>query len=487
MNKVHSAVLALVMGIFLIHATDPPIEKATGSFLQFQNGKLSQVTEESSTAQSKTDDKYTDALIDLQQNKKTFANALPLGLATQHSVQQNLPPFDESSLPLYPPLQAPPEVFNFKEPETSRDQQKQETGHLPQYPPIELPFDYLRVSQHTETNADKNNKEALNRLHNYLVKIQEPTVKNTDERGEDESSYERLLDKDFIRPLLKLYEKQIHYEPQEGYASGNGTSSGRISKEDYVEDFKVLSKEELDTLMYGSGGNADAETSKRDYRNIQRLLNSGNTDDETNKDFTDGSNDVNKPARRDDSSLEDNNDKEHIGEILPPNYSSNQHRFAPTNRRNLKQIIYSSGYRMRKSYEYDDRSEMPRIPVTFPSGSSAEGNDAYHSENYRQEVYQRSPRLVIPLGEGYRTPRRFRGYAEGFQPYFDPSARYQMAWSSRRPRVIFPTDLVAFRDPLQSQSQNQNQEQEPDWLAGDNTLQDIQEQDVRDRGELNCV
>ncbi|KAJ8966336.1 hypothetical protein NQ314_003604 [Rhamnusium bicolor] len=457
MNKIHSGILAIVMSIFLIQAADPPFEKSSGSFLQYFSVKTTspnhaEVTVTPSLSQQYLNDRSGTDLVKNQENLKRFHNYL-------NQIQN-----DSQNSP----------------------------------------------SPETKTVKKLDNPEAINR---FLHK-------------EGKSTYEKLLEKDFIKPLLKLYEKEIHQQPD--YVIGNISASSRISKEDYVEDLKVLTKEELDMLIHGS------ETYQQN--NYQNENENQNIEENVNQHV----------ARRDDAILIENDDKEHIGEILPANFNENahheqvaqnQHRFSPARKRLHQQNRYNprlTNYRMRKSYDYDEgfqpshyvpentEAPRPRKPINFPgerfrpeyepTALSAEGFDsvgyssettnhynrpetyetsASGTEESRSVPYSRPARLNFPPSEvsGFRLPRRFRGYrdpySEGFQPtarepYFDSSARFQTAWSSRRPRVIFPTDLVAFRDSVK----NQNPDQEPDWLAGDNSLQDLQEQDGRDRGNF---
>ncbi|KAJ8955767.1 hypothetical protein NQ318_008641, partial [Aromia moschata] len=439
MNKIHSGILALVMSIFLIQAADPPYEKTTGSFLQF----------------------------------------FPITVTSPRV----LTPIQQVTLP------------------PSLSQQ-----YLTDYSGADL----------------QKNQEDLQRFHDYLSRIHNETqnAETTTASAVDD----KLGKPDALNEFLRKKGKEIHQEHD--YVIGNLSASRRISKEDYVDELRVLSKEELDMLIHGSevyqqNHYDNEEEDQRVTEDLDRNI-----------------------MRRDDSTLEVNSDQEHIGEILPPNFkddsnqpqiSQHRHRFSPI-QRHYHQVGYGPrlpSYRMRKSYEFDEpftpltspshtyTSENPdlprRKPISFPgerfrpeyepTGISSEGFDkvGFPSEKTNQHNrpegfepsgrnsedsrpgYIRTPRPNFPPTEvtGFRLPRRFRGHrehAEGFQPtardpYHDPSARYQTAWSSRRPRVIFPTDLVSFRDPLQ----NQNQEQEADWLAGDNNLQDIQEQDVRDR------
>lgn len=462
MNKIHSGILAIVLSIFLIQAADPPYEKPSGHFLQY-----------------------------------------------------------------YPVKTIAP------------DQQ-----HITSVPPLSEQY----LTDRSGTDIEKN-KDSLKRFHSYLTQIQNESLNSTNsEQGtvnpsdkpesiskllhkQEKSTYEKLLEKDFIKPLLKLYESQIHQKPD--YIIGNTTSQSRISKEDYVDDLKVLSKEELDMLIHGG----------EKYQQIE------DGDEDQNQDLSHDQNhsEIVQLTRRDDTDLAETDDKEHIGEILPSNFNENgshekalhsQHRFSPIRRRIYHQLRYSprlTNYRLRKSYEFDEgfkpshhfgaentEASRLRTPISFPgerfrpeyepTAISNEGVDSlgYSSDQVSKfnrpdtyespanpndetrTTYPRSTRLNFPPNEvnGFRIPRRFRGfrdpYSEGFQPtarepHFDPSARFHSSWPSRRPRVIFPTDLVAFRDPVQ----NGNQDKEPEWLAGDNNLQDIQEQDVRDKG--NCL
>ncbi|XP_023311514.1 uncharacterized protein LOC108913614 [Anoplophora glabripennis] len=454
MNKIHSGILAIVLSIFLIQATDPPFENPSGHFLQY----------------------------------------FPVKIVTH----------DEVTLP------SPTEQYLRDRSITDRETNKDDLKHF---------HSYLSQLQDDSQNSTNSGQGTVNlpEEHGAISKL----------LHKQKSPYEKLLEKDFIKPLLKLYESQIHQKPD--YVIGNATAQSRISKEDYVDDLKVLSKEELDMLIHGS-----EKYQQNEY-----------DDEDKNQDLTqDQSFQENVQLSRRDDTLVENNDKEHIGEILPSDFNDNQsnertlhtqHRFSPVRRRIYHQNWYNprhTNYRMRKSYEYDEgfkpshpytaeNTEAPRLrsPISFPgerfrpeyepTAISNEGIDnagypsdqinkynrpeSYDSSSSPKDeartAYSRPSRLNFPPSEvnGFRIPRRFRGfrdpYSEGFQPtarepYFDPSSRFHSSWPSRRPRVIFPTDLVAFRDPVQ----NGNQDQEPEWLAGDNSLQDIQEQDTRDKG-----
>ncbi|XP_044263562.1 complement C1r subcomponent-like protein isoform X2 [Tribolium madens] len=342
-------------------------------------------------------------------------------------------------------------------------------------PPVQRPsgafIQYLPKNNQTENFQEtiEQNTEKLKLFHDYLINIKNESPENSRDKDastnhdainrflqrERKTQYEKLLEKDFIRPLLKLYEQHIHQEPD--YTIGNSSTLSRISKEDHVEDFKVLSKDDLDELIHG-----------------------GETYQQNHKQDTDQ-----HIARRDDTV--DGSHDEHIGEILPPGYQPpKMHRFSP-----VRRFYYQPSVRSRKSY--DEGFKTFRKPVIFPgerfrpeyepSGLSSEGFESDYRPEYdinteeSRSMFTRPTRLGLPPNEvpGFRLPRRLRGFPENF-PSTAREPYWQSPWaSSRRPRVIFPSDLVAFREP------NGNQE-EPDWLAGDNNLQDIQEQDTRDRG-----
>ncbi|XP_019771291.2 uncharacterized protein LOC109545188 isoform X2 [Dendroctonus ponderosae] len=214
-------------------------------------------------------------------------------------------------------------------------------------------------------------------------------------------------------------------------------------------------------------------------------------------------------TRRDDTSLE-TNDREHIGEILPPGF-----KFEERPIKVMKfPVQHSSRRHMRKSYTYDDgfysghNQETPRNLISFPAERYRPEYEAsdISSESFEPNNYSTGKSFPTPESSArarfnelaaFRYPRRLRGLSGpydsahiSFQPirseppreaYFDPSARYQTAWSSpsRRPRVIFPSDLVQFRDPANAGSAPA---EEVDWLAGDNSLQDLEGADSRDRG-----
>ncbi|KAF2905054.1 hypothetical protein ILUMI_01123 [Ignelater luminosus] len=459
MRKIHSSVLAIVMSIFLIQATDPPYEKNLNHFIQ------SPIT------------------------KSTFQNS--------HFIR---------TLELRPPKIERIEFFTDNTPLKKGSVSENKNTSL-----------CTGCKQESSGEIPKENTEGLKLLQDYISQINsglqprntESTFPESEQKSHVDSSpyeaihkflsrqgkteYEKLLEKDFVQPLLKLYENQNH-------TSQSFQESGRISKEDTVEDLTKLSKEDLDQLLHNQHiYQQPAESSVGELQS----------------------------ARRTDEFMI-NDDKEHIGEILPPNYKeSDNFDKSDFNRHELSRsrILFKNNNRRaktvqhyRKSYDYNDDfrptagfpmddydyRDSPiryRQPISFPddsrfrpeydfSGISSEGYDTsgYTAEDTRfRPLYARPdvipetfpnsdpgfPRHPRPPPNEYSSyvyPRRQRGYRDGIQD----GNQWSNPWaSSRRPRVIFPSDLVAFKD--------QNQE-EPDWLAGDANLQDLQQPDNRDRG-----
>ncbi|XP_072391802.1 uncharacterized protein [Diabrotica undecimpunctata] len=529
MNWIHSSLLALVMSIFLIQASDPPYEKPTGRFIKFYPLKTPaliftpfvtniQKTEDDTKKISDRQFLSTDLqppTLDPQELQPPTVdpqNLLPPPVNTFTEISQNdfLPPVaiystlqdfpttgsqnttniseapaqnnldNNLNLPLYPPIHpAPFDTPNEESPSNYTQEQSYNTNDATQ----------PSFSGHPGIAANANN-EGLTRLHNYLRQINNESQSNTNEgfHNKGKSSYDTLLEQDFIRPLLKLYEKEIHLD--ENYAIANAS---RISKEDYLESVKPDKSTEKvvseDTINNRETAviQLKEQDNKLSVPNEVKFEQQEVTLPQKEEKMVKMVNDIfTKPIRRDDFNVVENRDKEHIGEILPSDFYrkiSNNNRIFQNRR--LSHIPFKSNL-----VTPVERSEILRIPVVFPSGPSSEGIDGIVTDNanrVNEQYYARTPRLSLPLVEHFRVPRRYKGFRDNYSEgpiYFDPSARYQTAWtaSSRRPRVIFPTEQVAFRDPVQ------NQEAEPDWLAGDSNLQDLQEQDIRDRGsEVFCA
>ncbi|KAF5274819.1 hypothetical protein FQR65_LT00402 [Abscondita terminalis] len=327
MRRIHSRVLAIVMSIFLIQATDPPFEK------------------------------NTDPLLRQPQNLKapfTLINLKSYVLAPTNNVDK---------------IQF---SHNIRNCESGCEQDV--NGKNPISDNLKLLQDY--ISQNTEIESESTH-QAIN---DFLSR-------------QGKTKYEKLLEKDFVQPLIKLY-------------NITGTNfANRISKEDVVENHSKDAIYYKDLDQYG--------------------------------------------ARRTDEFLV-NNDEEHIGEILPPNYKQ-------PSQFQRKSYDFTRYGRFRT--EYDQQ-------VNFPSDDGT----GYTSEDLRFRSNVKRPDGLESTFESFtRTfPRRQRGYR-------DSGTQWVNAWAnSRKPRVIFPSDLVAFRDQTQDDT---------DYLGGDLNLQDIQQGETRDRDD----
>lgn len=368
MNKLHSSILAIVMSIFLIQATDLPYEKESGKLIQNADVKIAKITNYN---------EYT-TIINEELKEKT-----------------------------------------------------------------------------TETH--KSNNEFL-------------------KQGE-KSDYELLLEKDIVKPLLKLYQKDLDENVKDN-TTNYLDATKRISKEDNLDDLKILSKTDIELLF----------NNQHIYQNPEEV-------------------DPQQISRRDDIFENNNNKDEHIGEILPNEYNNDNTQIYSRRNDYFRTPLRLRVQNYRKLYDYDDSfkpsSPAYLLPDSFrkakysgfdasSEGYETTGDDPTYRYSYRypdnhetdetSKNYARQVKFNFPSNDNtvYRVPRRQRGYRDlfndGRESRFEQQGthQYQPTWNSaRRPRVIFPSDLVAFREP--------NQE-EPDYLAGDTNLQDIQQPDLRDRG-----
>lgn len=237
------------------------------------------------------------------------------------------------------------------------------------------------------------------------------------------------------------------------------------------------------------------------------------------------------------------NDNEHIGEILPNDYNKGTHvNQAPNHAYNPRQSVQPAARQQRTQRQNWPRrnfDESFRQNQFNPSVNSQNSNNNHNRKRFRQDYNEQGPEFELSGFEdptnyrqfdyepqasenfaqpirvqpnrflaseagpaSYRIPRRQRGYREMFfqspiyrEPFFEshfPSWEGQVG--NRRPRVIFPTDLVAFRDTanlvpnpsgLSGPSGPSGVDKEPDLLSGDGNLQDIQQQsDNRERGQF---
>lgn len=278
------------------------------------------------------------------------------------------------------------------------------------------------------------------------------------------SDYEKLLETELLKPLLKLYQQEK--------VSNRTTfdADKRISKEDRLEDLRSLSKDELELL-----------SSNRDvYQNPEPEQ----IQDENKRKIT----------RRDDLFVTDNQD-EHIGEILPNEYHN---QYETLNRRNdhFRSPMRIRVQNYRKLYDFEDKPHQVSYALGELYRKSKQHPSVYHRPEYEEGLaettgyaeeeldetgksFVRPIKFNFPPNDGalsFRNPRtRQRGHRDVFKDGRESRFEQSISWNAaRRPRVIFPSDLVAFREP--------GQDNEPDYLAGDSNLQDLQQPDLRDRG-----
>lgn len=172
--------------------------------------------------------------------------------------------------------------------------------------------------------------------------------------------------------------------------------------------------------------------------------------------------------------LGDNFDNSYVSsDPIPEVTLSDVRRFKPSEKEDFESrfsfepstVPYYGGYDLNAYGVYPE----PSSRVRFETSAYDDSRLAYHRfRTFPKQAYRETRKI----------PTRDRGNRDVYppssrDPYFETS--WKSPWRSRGPRVIFPSDLVTFRD--------QNQ-QEPDFLAGDGNLQDLQQDtDSRDRGK----
>lgn len=583
MNTIHSGILAIVMSVFLIRATDPPQDDHTGTpshlehlpyqtknFLKFaltnvENGspQIKDLELRNSTnSENQQPAHYTieDDTSGKTENTSRY-DIITTGFLPQES-KSDYEKLLESDF-IRPLLELYKNSSNYSlinisnvNPEnSSRDLSNGDDVYiLHTLSNQELNKLYEKYSKVLNINEDihENYKtripEEIERRSDEGVDISQKQVEVNDsvnnkklENGTEIADLKTVLEdvgfnqiyvltKDDFEDLLRnsktldiVYESEFRNNQfAEGESNANLEEStvtstetnidnpqGRISKEDNIDEMKHLSKADLDTLanhptLFQNPFDVAEKGVQEDLKVSEEKSSSnvnGNVDLIT-ADTTD-----HLSIRRDDNGLIDiNPQNEHIGEILPENYDITEDKFAMGNQqfsaRRRNHLAYSDAlYRKsRKSYDFDElyRYADPRFrkvrfrpdyaassmgadvfePVSFPDDQSYRYRDQReaYSASDENRMYARPSRYNFVSSEAsVRFPQRQR-YRDGFyeSKEKDTKAPWRGLAYGRKPRVIFPSDIVAFRES--------NQE-EPDYLTADSNLQDIQQQDTRDRGE----
>lgn len=281
------------------------------------------------------------------------------------------------------------------------------------------------------------------------------------------SQYARLLQREEIQPLLKLYD------------SNNNFSRPQVLEEhpDIIQDQGKIDK----LLRRNDNTYTFDEEDKQLHTHVTELLKRYNNNKRIINNYK------NSPAPS--ATL--------AGEPQQQNEQKHPEVFKPSTLLSIEQ----------NKKKYDFNPDVPLGPIarqTAPGEYDARFQP-YEPDQFYPQSYGFAPEQprFDPFGEnfadpryhrfryGFRSPRKLpqreRGNRELFQAEFGPSGRdayyehgispWKGSWRARGPRVIFPTDLVSFRE-----------QQEPDFLAGDQSLQELQEPEREpDRGEFSVV
>ncbi|XP_030763294.1 uncharacterized protein LOC115887905 [Sitophilus oryzae] len=527
MNKIHSSILAVVLSIFLIHAADPPFE-STSTLLQFFPLK------NSTPAQNKTvsnQDQVKNLFITLQNIQKEHETSNETNRRVYNTVQDFLTQSDKN-------IHEITLENDFVRPLLT--QYQREIHEEPSYEAVQNSgriskedyVDSFKILSKEEIDAlihgyDKyqnNHAQFVDQTGNGVVNGEygDANVDLTSPNHQESVAYSNGNNAESPQKENNKPVGDLHPPPSngQGYSSLSLDSTqgdnNAYSNDNYQQEGGSLRPPPINGKEYVSlNKNSDVNDQKR-YNGIEQVggidglplegdVKRSDKSTENIKEISVENTIKDTAIRRDDSSGE-SNENEHIGEILPPDFkikTSKNDEYKPSSiRRSLYPLFQ---HQTRKSYNYDEGFQ-PRNPVAFPldkyrseydptTAISAEGFDpsTFPVQTVfpgQDQAYQRARFNEI---SPYRYPRRLRPFEttpSGFQPvrsevprrepYFDPSARYQ-TWSgsSRRPRVIFPSDLVQFREPV-----NQGvSEETPEWLLGDGNLQDLEGGEDRDRGD----
>nr|XP_022921224.1 uncharacterized protein LOC111429520 isoform X2 [Onthophagus taurus] len=456
MNKIHSAVLAIVLSVFLIQATDPPYEKPYTSLLPHLTGKGFPPHPFIKSDESVTVEKIVNNTKDLKELEEYLSNIQKEANDGKTETYDTINKFlQKDGKTDYEKLLE----RDFIRPLLKLYDQNETTTPIPQ--------------TNAETNALRISKE------DNIYDIQTLTKEELNTFLENPHTYQ-------VPPEFTEDDHQI--TDNENAESHQNERFKRIDTSENFQDDDIqntFSKDDIKALMENAKSFEKTNQTSLPKSELESSESLESRDSIEHKESTEVA-----LIRRDDSFLDTVNDNEHIGEILPPEYDITQEQQNVNKRTSiLRRRNYNTLYRNGRQFE-DPRYLDPRYrairfkpPSEFePSGVDeslvyAENHHYHYRDQYTEalsddsRMYTRPARFPFVPQEA-----RFPRYKEMFydQPGRDQSGPdQQSSWRAvRRPRVIFPSDTVTFKDAPQ----------EEQFLAPDTNLQDLQLVDTRDRG-----
>ncbi|XP_022921223.2 uncharacterized protein [Onthophagus taurus] len=456
MNKIHSAVLAIVLSVFLIQATDPPYEKPYTSLLPHLTGKGFPPHPFIKSDESVTVEKIVNNTKDLKELEEYLSNIQKEANDGKTETYDTINKFlQKDGKTDYEKLLE----RDFIRPLLKLYDQNETTTPIPQ--------------TNAETNALRISKE------DNIYDIQTLTKEELNTFLENPHTYQ-------VPPEFTEDDHQI--TDNENAESHQNERFKRIDTSENFQDDDIqntFSKDDIKALMENAKSFEKTNQTSLPKSELESSESLESRDSIEHKESTEVA-----LIRRDDSFLDTVNDNEHIGEILPPEYDitqeqQNVNKRTPILRRRNYNTLYRNGRQFEDPRYLDPRYRAIRFkpPSEFePSGVDeslvyAENHHYHYRDQYTEalsddsRMYTRPARFPFVPQEA-----RFPRYKEMFydQPGRDQSGPdQQSSWRAvRRPRVIFPSDTVTFKDAPQ----------EEQFLAPDTNLQDLQLVDTRDRG-----
>lgn len=437
MRNQHSVLLAIVVSILLTQAADPSIENTDSIHQEAVTNHQEYINRLLQTGQSeyhillqqdriqpllKLYHNHDETPPQIENNSKTTPNSTSIDVSTQPPEN----PFENiTDIPFTSPQQV-------EQPTLQVEQLKQQVEHLEQ-----------QVQER---------KQEVQQLEQQVVQIQ---------KHEAHNNQIRRLDFDTSAPgLFQQSGIDDQFKPSLFLAIDTPSSGGLEPEESTTYnnnmDHEFSASEFTPEVRFGNNVKNDAATDLLSEASSQRYSTTDNTRD-PRSDFLSEVAPLDHRIRNNQDTGGDVRfyDTSSSSELYP-NYYDNSRLYPPQENLPARQVRFeqpSAGYPEDPRYSYHRFRPYPKQPQSYRGARKIPSRERGHRE------------LIGDAPSGYSQ--------SGREPYFDQT--WKNPWRSRGPRVIFPSDLVTFRD----------QNQEPDFLAGDANLQDLQETDTRDRGKLH--